>query len=314
MRIGFLLITALTALFFAACTTEKPKSESKPIVQINGDVYTAENLWDFASMVIWEIAPKDLDNPQINEQLLSDFVEHKLLLIEAERRGITADQDQLDQLYLLLDNPDAAKELKAITGHYNVDSRKVAQLMSERMIINNLLTNVVVSTVVSDSELKRFYDTRGYGRSPTTGRAHILHIFTTDNETARKAARELASGIHFEEVARKYSEGPEQATGGDLGIVVESEFPEFFSPAFRLKEGETSAVIPSDYGYHIFKMVQFVKASNNSFENIKLRLLTDLYMQKRQAAVTDFIGALQNNAEIKYLSNFTLSERYTYSN
>jgi hypothetical protein len=36
-------------------------------------------------------------------------------------------------------------------------------------------------------------------------------------------------------------------------------------------------------------------------------------MQKRQAAITDFIGALQNNAEIKYLNNFTLSELYTYA-
>jgi parvulin-like peptidyl-prolyl isomerase len=312
MKICFFLMTVL--IFLSACVSGKPKSDTgKPIVQINGEVYTTENLWNFASMVIWEIAPKDLDNAQINEQLLNDFVEHRLLLGEAEKRGISADQDQLDQLYLLLDNPDASKELKAITGHYNVDARKVARLIEERMIINKLLSNVVVSTVVSDSELKKFYDSRGYLRRPTTGRAHILHIFTTDNETAKKAAKELASGIHFEEVARKYSEGPERATGGDLGIVVEAEFPEFFSSAFRLKEGETSPIITSDYGYHIFKMVQFMKASGNSFENLKLQLLTELYMQKRQAAITDFIGALQNNAEIKYLNNFTLSELYTYA-
>ncbi|MDR2105366.1 MAG: hypothetical protein LBP51_06400, partial [Deferribacteraceae bacterium] len=184
MKASFFLLGLL--VFFYACTSEKPKLEGgKPIVQINGDVYTTENLWNFASMVVWEIAPKDLDNELINGQLLEDFVVHRLLLSEAEKRGVTADREQLEQLYLLFDSPSAAKELRAITGRYNVDARKIAQLISERMVINKLLSEVVVSTVVSDQELKRFYDAKSYLRTPTTGKAHILHIFTTDNETAQ---------------------------------------------------------------------------------------------------------------------------------
>ncbi len=313
LRLPIVFISVAFLLFFSACDRSSGKDghvSYKNIVKINGKTYTTRDLWDFSNIILWEIEPKDLHNQELQDKLLNDFIEHKLLLQEAERRGIAADKDKLNQLFLQLGSSEGSKELKAITGHYYIDSDKVAKIAEERLIVDELFRELVDTTsYVSEAELKKYYDSKNFSRVPT-GEAHILHIFTTDNATAQLAAKELASGILFPEVARKYSEGPEKNNGGDLGFVKESDYPEFFSTAFRLKEGEVSGIVKSDYGYHIFKMVQYAKASRNSYDNVKTKLLAELYTQKRQEIIREYVNALHSNADIQYLSNFTLDELF----
>ncbi len=301
-------LVLLLALAVGCSSSVKPKTASKPIVKINGTVYTAQDLWDFGNVILWEMEPKDLNNKEVQEQLLNDFIEHRLLVQEAKRRGIKPDKDKVNQLYMQMTTTEGAKELKAVTGHYNIDSDKIAALVEERLMISELFRDVVNSTAnVTEHELRNYYESSNIPKV-NTGEAHILHIFTTNNATAQAAAKELADGILFQEVARKYSEGPEKNQGGDLGYVKDTNLPEFFNAAFKLKEGEISQVIVSDYGFHIFKMVQYAKAARNSYENMKKTLLADLYLQRRQEVVREFINALHANADIQYLNNFTLAE------
>ncbi|MDR2868917.1 MAG: peptidylprolyl isomerase, partial [Deferribacteraceae bacterium] len=236
---------------------------------------------------------------------------HKLLLEEADKRGITAyHQDQRNQLYAQLTSAAGAKELKAVTGQYDIEADKVAKLAEERLIIDELSQLVVTNmSYITEDELKKHYASKNIDRNPT-GVAHVLHIFTTDNDMAQAAAKELAGGIIFSEVARKYSEGPERSNGGDLGYINEADFPEFFSDAFKLKAGETSDVVRSDYGFHIFKVMQYANAERTAYENVKQELYAELYTKKRQEMIREFVNALLNNANIQYLDAFTLDELF----
>jgi len=65
----------------------------------------------------------------------------------------------------------------------------------------------------------------------------------------------LDNGDSFEEVARKYSEGPEKNEGGSLGLVEEKDLnPEIFDAVFPLKEGDISKVIDTGDGLRIIKV------------------------------------------------------------
>jgi parvulin-like peptidyl-prolyl isomerase len=308
MKVFIFILALFCSVLLFACSDSKQGENVNPVVKINGTVYTTADLADFAAVMLWEVEPKDLESSVLGEQILNGFIEHRLLLEEAEKRNIHPTRESINQLYEALESQEGVKELKALTGRYNANSKKVAQLMTERLVINELFRVIVVSADVTDLELRKYYDSKHIASEPITGKAHILHIFSTDNDTIQKAAMELSAGILFEEVARKYSEGLEKNFGGNLGYISETEYPEFFEAAFKLKEGEVSRVISSEYGFHIFKMVQFAKASGNSYENVKQRLLAELYLQKRQIAVTEFVNALQSNANISYLRNISLSE------
>ena len=90
-----------------------------------------------------------------------------------------------------------------------------------------------------------------YGFFDRSDQAHLFQIFTTDKQVAEKAMAELKRGLAFNEVAARYSEGPEKEEGGDLGFISDDVYPEIFGEAFKLKPGKISDIVKSEYGYHI---------------------------------------------------------------
>jgi len=82
-----------------------------------------------------------------------------------------------------------------------------------------------------------------------------------DATAARKLAEKVhaeatAAGADFAVIAKKYSEDGSADRGGDLGSVGRGMFaPAFESAAFALKPGETSAVVETDFGFHVIQRV-----------------------------------------------------------
>jgi len=66
------------------------------------------------------------------------------------------------------------------------------------------------------------------------------------------------NGEDFKMLATLYSDDPGSATrGGELGFVNRGDLvPEFERAAFRLKEGEISEVVESQFGYHIVQLIE----------------------------------------------------------
>jgi hypothetical protein len=124
------VIAVVLLLSIAACTNpaSTKKNPTKDLVRINGVTFTSADLWNFSNIILWEMEPKDLENEVVKEKLLADFVDHTLLLQEAARRNITVDQNKVDKLVIQLSTKQGAQELKAITGHYDIDSAQVARL------------------------------------------------------------------------------------------------------------------------------------------------------------------------------------------
>jgi len=101
-------------------------------------------------------------------------------------------------------------------------------------------------------------------RRPTRGELHVSHILvrlaSEDPEDSTAAYNKIMSirdtlvnGGLFSELAMRNSEDPGSAqTGGDLGWVGRRKFvPEFELAAFSLKEGELSAPVRTQFGYHL---------------------------------------------------------------
>jgi peptidyl-prolyl cis-trans isomerase SurA len=66
------------------------------------------------------------------------------------------------------------------------------------------------------------------------------------------------NGEDFKMLATLYSDDPGSAIkGGELGFVNRGDLvPEFERAAFRLKEGEISKVVESQFGYHIVQLIE----------------------------------------------------------
>ncbi|MCK5542787.1 MAG: SurA N-terminal domain-containing protein [Desulfobacterales bacterium] len=74
----------------------------------------------------------------------------------------------------------------------------------------------------------------------------------------------------FEELAKKYSEGPSNSNGGYLGSFAKDEMVEPFSDkAFSMKAGEISEPVKTRFGWHIIKVLAKLEPSKKFFNDAK---------------------------------------------
>jgi peptidyl-prolyl cis-trans isomerase SurA len=120
---------------------------------------------------------------------------------------------------------------------------------------------------------------------------------------AEAKAKDLLEQIHkgaaFEDIAKKSSDGPSAAQGGDLGIFKRGTLAkELEDKTFAMKSGEVSDVIRTKQGYVILKVVDHQDAGIPSMKTVEPRLQDALYYQKLQPALRAYLTKLREEAYI----------------
>lgn len=148
---------------------------------------------------------------------------------------------------------------------------------------------------VTDEELKSYYDqniTRFSGQEERRA-SHILITApkgapAAERDIAKAKAQSLLDAVTkapntFAEVAKANSQDPGSAVkGGDLDFFAKGAMVKpFEDAAFALKKGDTSALVESDFGFHIIKLTDIKPAKQRSFEEVKAEI--DAEVKKQQA-------------------------------
>lgn len=94
-------------------------------------------------------------------------------------------------------------------------------------------------------------------------RVRLRQILTEDRASAEKALQEITAGADFGEVAQRLSKDPSASTGGYQGELSRENLPPAFADViFALKPGEVSKVVPADYGFHLFQVLEHFPAGS----------------------------------------------------
>jgi parvulin-like peptidyl-prolyl isomerase len=98
-------------------------------------------------------------------------------------------------------------------------------------------------------------------------RVRLRQILTEDRQTAERAERAIQGGEDFAAVARRLSRDAAAGGGGYQGELARSDLPPaFVDVIFGLRPGEVSRVMPADYGFHIFQVLERLPAAVAPFE------------------------------------------------
>lgn len=168
---------------------------------------------------------------------------------------------------------------------------------------------------VSEAELKEAYQAKVAkdGGSEQRRASHILIPFPPDAKDAdKKAARAKAEQVlaelrkapnRFAELAKKYSEDPgSKDKGGDLGFFSRGSMVKpFEDAAFSLKEGETSGLVESEFGFHIIKVTGVQSAKVPTLDSMRKELTSQVQAQKGarlfNEAAADFGNTVYEQAD-----------------
>lgn len=219
--------------------------------------------------------PDSVDSKKLLGECIGDLIDNKVLLVRAmddstiHVRGDEVESALNNHINMILrQNKISMEQLEAqlriqqgtTMARFKSEIRRAIR---EQLYKQKLQQGYYFASKVNRRDVERFY-ARYADSLPEVGESFELLKLSLRLEapdSARQAAfdkiraakRELDAGLNFEEAARKYSESPEGASGGDLGYLVKGSTTElaFEERAFSLPVGRASEPFETRLGYHI---------------------------------------------------------------
>ena len=164
------------------------------------------------------------------------------------------------------------------------------------------------SISINEADLKTYYE-QNVQRLSGAEERRASHILITspktapaaDRQKAKAKAEELLAAVKkspdtFADLARKNSQDPGSApNGGDLDFFARGAMVKpFEDAAFSMKKGEISAVVESEFGYHIIRLTDIKTPKQRSFEEMKPELEAELKKQQAQKKFSETAEAFTN--------------------
>ena len=149
-----------------------------------------------------------------------------------------------------------------------------------------------------ESELKEAYQ-KDLARYQVPAKMKLRHILLktggkSESEKAElklkleKLRADIAKGKDFSAVAKEFSEDSSAASGGDLGVAGPGMFVKpFEAAAMKLKDGEISPVVETQFGYHLIRMDAHIAAVSRTLEQVKSELATSLLRAREQMELAE---------------------------
>jgi peptidyl-prolyl cis-trans isomerase SurA len=122
---------------------------------------------------------------------------------------------------------------------------------------------------------------------------------------ANDLLKQIHDGAAFEDIAKKYSDGPSAADGGNLGTFERGKLAkELEDTTFAMKAGDVTSVIHAKQGYIILKVVEHHQAGIPPLKDVLPKIQDALYYQKLQPALRAYLTKLREDAYIKYADGY----------
>ncbi|MGZ3567162.1 MAG: peptidylprolyl isomerase [Thermodesulfobacteriota bacterium] len=311
----------LFGFFFVLCG-DIPLSEAvvdRVVAVVNQEIITLSELEKWIHPIKEEIAAEDrwetLKQVQaLRLEVLDKLIEEKLIDQEVKKSGIKVSSKEVEAT---LDDvrrrnnatPEQLEKALSAEG-LTLESYKkqIEKSLQRRKLINSA---VKVETKAGEKEFREFYQKNidRYRTNETFRPAHILFVIpkgATQEEIreirkkCEAVSKKIRGGDDFGDMALLYSQDASNKSRGDLGYFKKGELlPTVEREALRLKVGEVSGVVRTEFGFHIIKLLDRKGVDPLPFEEVKAKVKADYYDVELDKALKQFISTLRDKSIIE---------------
>lgn len=187
---------------------------------------------------------------------------------------------------------------------------KKLAVAQEKLLATERVNHLEQEVKLPDFELraKEIYklNPEKFIENPTIRASHIL-ISTKDR--SKEAALKLAQDVHamaaggkdFGELAAKYSDDRgTKDSKGDLGYFsAESMVKPFATAAFAMKNGDISAPVETQYGFHLIQVLDTKPGGKQSYESVRAKIIDELKANYIAELKTAHIAKIREGSNMK---------------
>jgi len=307
---------AVTGLGFTQTPGTAGLSANPLVMSVNGDeVHAAE-----ISLMMQNVRGylnsqgQQVTEEQVFQMASQRIVEQKLLAQEARRLGLKPDQQRLAEMMKMTEQQVGGREkLVQTLASGGTEIAQLEKTFTEMELGRVFIAQQIQPTVtVTEEDIQTFYNENPqfFENGEQVQARHILFKVeeTADEATdtaarskAEKARERALAGEDFAKLATELSEGPSGPRGGDLGYFEKNQMdPQFADVAFALKVGEISAVVKTQFGYHVIKVENRRPAGTVPLEEASPQIGEMLRSQKAADATGQLVQTLGQKADIQF--------------
>ncbi|WP_083682800.1 peptidyl-prolyl cis-trans isomerase [Archangium sp. Cb G35] len=286
-----LLAALALAVGLAGCNkTDKKDPDTNVVATVNGEVLSRA---DFEQELGRELAssanesgqhtPEDVE--PYKRALLETLISRMVLLQEARTHNITVSPEEVDRGVLRLSSDYPAGNFNDVLTQGQLSMAELKAREAARLTIEKLFTHHVYTRVaVTEEELRAYYAAHETEFSEPE-RVRAAQIVVKGIDEARRVQAQLKSGKKFADLARKYSLSADAKVGGDLGFFPRGQMPPAFDQVvFYLSPGQVSDVVETEYGYHLFRVLEKKAGRKLEFTEVREQVEAKLLAQRRAEA------------------------------
>lgn len=305
------------------------------IARVNNEIITRTEYARSRDQLKQDIQQQDAANAdrifgEKQRDVLRDLIDQQLLLQKGKDLGITGDTElvkRLDEMRKQM-NLETMEELEKAATTQGVSYEEFKQNLRNQIITQRVIGQEVGSHLsINKEEEKKFYEEHladmqqpeqirlseiliapKAPKPPAAGtdpNAPAAAQADSDAQLAAAQAKaqdlldQIRKGASFEDLAKKYSDGPSAKDGGDLSYFKRGTLAkELEDRVFAMKPGDVSDGIRTKQGFVILKVTEHQMAGVPTLKEVEPRIQDALYMEKLQPALRVFLTKLREEAFI----------------
>lgn len=251
----------------------------------------------------------------VRTEVLEGMIRREILYQESRKSGVKPDENAVNEEIKAL-----KQQFPTETEYRNELSRKniSEEILRSRFEKNSSIQQYVerqfaAKITVPDSDLVTYYEGHlNLFRQPQqTCVSHIL--IQTDpkwdeprKQEARRKIEQILKGMKkgqdFATLAREQSDGLTRTNGGELGCLKTGQLERQFENAILpLKSGDTTDIIETNYGFHLFKVTDRKPETVLAYEQVKEKIRQFLRVEKAKQEAELQAKALRGKAGVEIL-------------
>jgi peptidyl-prolyl cis-trans isomerase SurA len=255
-----------------------------------------------------------------DKDVLRDLIDQQLLLEKGKDLSITGDTEVIKWL------DDMRKQMK-LDSMEELEKAATAQGISFEDFKLNKRNEIVTQQVIgkevgsklsiSKEEEQQFYDQHKteLERPEQVKLSEIListqkkgaaadapedpELVASAQAKANDLLAQIRKGASFDDLAKKNSDGPTSASGGDLSFFKRGDMSkQLEDQTFAMKKDEITDVVRTKQGFVILKVTDHINAGIPPITEVGAKLQDAIYMQKLQPALREYLKKLREEAFI----------------
>lgn len=311
------LYSCIIAVFLMMSVSVANAATFDKIVAVVNDEPITQSELDMSLMPVYEKYKAAYSGPEFSEKMgaarasmLNNLIEEKLMAQEAKHLEVAVTDSEIDsRLKDIRENfPDEIQFNKYLESQH-ITLKNLREKLSDQIAVKKLYSYEVRQKVsVSPRDIENYYNEhkdKFVQKEKVKARTILIKKNIDDNgvdqglQKMNKVMAKIAAGDDFSAMAKEFSEGMNPQDGGDLGFVKKGDLiKEFDSVIFELNVGETSDVIKTDIGYHLFLVEAKQAEKVVPLSELKDKIHGIVYKEKIKDRHEEWLAGLKEDAYI----------------